>query len=101
MPNPKNPGPVSEYTIQALIDRNVKGKNLERYPSPVEENDFLLYDKIIALSQAEHKPMLKSRFNGHHRKITYFEVGDLPLEEPKAAMQKLAKLIEQLVRDLV
>ena len=100
MPSPNNPGPISIHAIKALEDRNVVGKNLDRYPSPVDENDFLYHDKIIALSEHEHKPMLKARFNGQHRKVTFFEVGDLPLEEPKAAMGKISALIDQLVIDI-
>jgi protein-tyrosine phosphatase len=100
MPSPNNPGPVSVHTIQALKNRNVSGKHLSRNPMPVVETDFLHYDKIIALSEIEHKPMLITRFNGHHAKVDYFEVGDLPLEEPEAAMTKLSILVEKLVRDI-
>jgi protein-tyrosine phosphatase len=63
----------------------------------VVEDDFLHYDKIIALSKKEHQPMLISRFNGHHVKVSYFEVGDLPLEDPAAAMNKLSGLVEELI----
>ena len=100
MPSPNNPGPVSAHTIKALEDRNVTGEHLKRYPSPVEEKDFLRYDKIIALSENEHKPMLINRFNGHHAKVAYFEVGDLPLETPEAAMDKISSLVEQLIKDI-
>ena len=40
--------------------------------------------------------MLEERFKVYFDKIGFFEVGDLPLEEPKQAMDKLAILIEIL-----
>jgi protein-tyrosine phosphatase len=96
MPSLNNPGPISVHAVSALEERKVAVGGLNRFPLPVDEKDFLTYDKIIALSEQEHRPMLEERFNQHIDKIGFFEVGDLPLEEPKQAMDKLAILIEQL-----
>jgi len=100
MPSPNNPGPISVHTIQALSQRNIESNNLGRYPQKVDNQDFIKYEKIIALSKLEHGPMLSDRFSQHLDKVEYFEVGDLPLEEPKAAMSKLSMLVEQLVSEL-
>jgi hypothetical protein len=40
--------------------------------------------------------MLERRFNRYTEKVRFFEVGDLPLEHPEAAMNKLAVLVEKL-----
>jgi len=96
MPSPNNPGPISLHAVSALEERKVAGKGLDRFPLPIEERDFLSYDKIIALSEKEHRPMLEDRFKEYCDKIDFFEVGDLPLEEPKQAMDKLALLLENL-----
>jgi protein-tyrosine phosphatase len=97
IPNPDNPGPISVHVLSALTDRSIKGKNLARFPIAVTKNDLEKYDKIIALSEQEHRPMLESCFNGYVNTITFFEVGDLPLEKPGSAIKKLATLIEMLV----
>lgn len=97
MPSPNNPGPISQHTIEALEERKINGKDLTRFPMPIEENDFIKYDKIIALSENEHRPMLEARFNHHCDKIGFFEVGDLPLEHPIEAMNKLTLLVDALV----
>jgi len=96
MPSPNNPGPISTHAISALEERKINGKALDRFPLPIEESDFLTYDKIIALSEQEHRPMLEERFTKYLDKIGYFEVGDLPIEHPKQAMDKLALLVEAL-----
>ena len=63
-----------------------------------QENDFLKYDRIIALSEDEHRPMLEARFRHHCQAVVFFEVGDLPLEEPKKAMDKISLLVDALVK---
>jgi len=100
MPSNNNPGPISVHALEALDNRKIKGKSLRRYPRPVIESDFMDYDRIIALSEAEHRPMLEERFDQHLDKVAFFEVGDLPLEEPKEAMNKVALYIETLIDKL-
>ena len=97
MPSPSNPGSISEHALKALNERKIHGKALSRLPMPIEDDDFIKNDKIIALSENEHRPMLEARFNQHSSKVDFFEVGDLPLEYPVEAMNKLALLIEALV----
>ena len=97
MPSLNNPGPVSKHTIEALQEREITGINLRRFPLQLIEDDFVVYNKIIALSEEEHRPMLESLFTHYNKNVTYFEVGDLPLEEPKSALNKLAKLIDELI----
>jgi protein-tyrosine phosphatase len=100
MPSLNNPGPISVHTLDALKTRNIEGRDVDRYPRPIEKADFNRYDRIIALSEDEHRPMLEARFLAHYGKVGYFEVGDLPLEEPKLAMQKIASHIDDLVEKL-
>lgn len=100
MPSLNNPGPISVHTIEGLKVRKVKGRELNRYPRPIEKADFTRYEKIIAMSAAEHRPMLESRFLAHCAKVEYFEVGDLPLEHPKSAIHKIACEVEKLVAEL-
>jgi protein-tyrosine phosphatase len=96
MPNPQNPGAISKHALNALEQRNIVGSALTRFPQPLAEKDFDEYHHIIALSELEHRPMLERRFNRYTEKVRFFEVGDLPLEHPEAAMNKLAVLVEKL-----
>lgn len=100
MPSLNNPGPISTHALSALEERKINGKALNRFPLPIEEKDFMTYDKIIALSEQEHRPMLQERFLKYCDKIGFFEVGDLPLEAPKQAMDKLALLVETLAKHI-
>lgn len=101
MPNPENPGPISANALEALIERNIEGKGIDRYPQPFIKADFKKYHRFIAMSEVEHRPMLESRFKEYLDKVEFFEVGDLPLEEPKAAMQKIAALVDEIVKEII
>lgn len=101
MPSLNNPGPISVFTLQELKARNIPGKELNRYPRPIEKADFNRHDLIIALSEAEHKPMLEERYLAFSQMVQYFEVGDLPLESPENALPKIAELVDELIINLV
>jgi protein-tyrosine phosphatase len=101
MPSLNNPGPISVHTLEALQQRGIEGKGLNRYPRPMEKADFTRNERIIAMSDAEHRPMIHARFLAHCAKVEYFEVGDLPLEQPAEAMRKIALLIDRLAEEIV
>lgn len=101
MPSLNNPGPISVHTLEALHQKGVEGKGVNRYPRPMEKADFTKSERIIAMSEAEHRPMMQERFLAHCDKVEYFEVGDLPLEEPTAALQKITMEIDQLVDEML
>ena len=101
MPNPGNPGPISANTMEALWERNIKGKEIDRFPQPLEKADFKKYHRFIALSELEHRPMLEVRFREYLDRMEFFEVGDLPLEAPKPAMNKIAALVDGLVKEIL
>lgn len=100
MPSLNNPGPISIHTLEALQAKGIKGKNLKRFPRPVKKQDFATNNRIIAMSEKEHRPMIESRFLGQADKIEYFEVGDLPVDTPELAILKITNLVEKLVAQI-
>lgn len=100
MPSLNNPGPISIHTIQALDKKGIQGRKLERFPRPVLKQDFVAYDRIVAMSEVEHRPMIESRFFGQADSINYFEVGDLPVETPALAILKITNLVDKLVKQI-
>ena len=101
MPSLNNPGSISVHTIEALDKLGIPGTNLQRSPRPLTKKDFIQYDRIIALSEAEHRPMLETRFSAYCSNVQYFEVGDLPVENPSEALPKIAGLVDDLMATLL
>lgn len=101
MPSLNNPGPISVHTMEALKERGIKAHGINNYPRPIVQADFQTNDRILAMSELEHRPMLESRFPSYSHNVEYYEVGDLPLEAPKGAIQKIAKLVDGIVDEIL
>ena len=93
----RNPGPISPATLQGLIDLGVIPDASMRYPRSVQVADLARADRIIALSRHEHQPMVEQFFPAYGSRVEYWEVGDLPLETPARAIEKMTGLVERMV----
>ena len=74
---------------------------MERYPLLMTAADFDGYEQIIAVSEAEHLPMIEEHFPSHKGQVTYFEIGDLHLEPSETAMPRLREELNVLLHELV
>ena len=93
----RNPGPLSPYTVEALRKLGINLNSGTRFPLTVYPADFLAADRIIALSQREHEPMLKAYFPTYEPRVEYWEVGDIAIEAPANAIVKMVVLTGRLL----
>ena len=96
----RNPGPISPKTLEGLRALGVDLDGDLRYPLPVRPTDFDRADRAIALSRREHGPMVESFFPAHGRIVEYWEVGDVEIEPPASAIEKMIELTERLLADM-
>ena len=71
-----------------------------RYPLAARSSDFARADRTIALSRREHEPMVESFFPAHRPLVGYWEVGDVEIESPASAIEKMIELIERLLQEI-
>src|SRR4051812_32086220 len=57
-----NVGPVAPSVVQALVQRNISHRGTGRAPEQAVADDLGAVDLIVALSEAEHRPLLQERF---------------------------------------
>ena len=58
-----NVGPMATSAIEALHVRGIRiGDDGARFPAPATTEDFQSADRVVALKQAEHQPLLQERF---------------------------------------
>jgi protein-tyrosine phosphatase len=93
----RNPGPISPHTADGLRARGIRLDPVPRPPRDVTGEDLAGAALIIALKEAEHRPLVELRFPRWADQVRYWNVDDLPEPIPGAALAK----IEALVRDLV
>lgn len=91
-----NPGPIADATRQGLAARNIPLGPL-RFPMQLTQEDLETADRVIALYDHEHRPMLRQYFPQAPDHIQYWLVPDLDEMAPEHALA----LIEQNVRTLL
>jgi protein-tyrosine phosphatase len=88
----KNIGPMAPSAVQALEALAIRAaEDMARFPVQVTADDLGQADRIIALKQAEHLPLLEERFPTWAEKVEFWEVDDTP---------EVLDLIEREVMDL-
>lgn len=95
-----NPGPLSPQTRHALQALGITLDAHLRDPLSAQPVDFHAADRIIALSQQEHQPMVERFFPAFAPIVEYWEVGDLPVESPTRAIEKMIGLMDQLLKEI-
>src|SRR6266568_8296184 len=88
-----NNGPISEFAMRALSDLDVIPAHPFRFPIACTVRDFELADLVIAMKEAEHRSLMKTKFNAWAERVTYWHVHDLDV----ADFAETAKLIDVLV----
>lgn len=74
-----NVGPMSLAAVEALKAFGVRaGDAVTRLPAQVTTDDLELADRVVALKQAEHLPLLQERFPAWAEKVEFWEVDDAP-----------------------
>lgn len=89
-------GPISLHTLQALVKKDIPFGHI-RSPISVTEQDLLNAQHIIALKQAEHRPLVSKNFPAWVERVEYWHVHDVEDEHPEQALPQ----IETAVRDLL
>jgi protein-tyrosine phosphatase len=87
-----NIGPMARSAVQALEASGIRGPELTRSPIQAIADDFESAQWIVALQEAEHRPLLQERFPVWTDRVEYWHVAD--------ASQALSQ-IEREVMDLI
>ncbi len=96
-PDPYNPGPMSRNTARWLAARGIAVPDPVREPLRVNEGDFAAAALVVAVKEAEHRPMLEWMFPDQLRRVEFWHVHDLDCAPPEEAIPELARLVEELV----
>src|SRR4051794_16902802 len=57
-----NYGPISRYTLSRLKEQGVEHDADQRFPQPLAEADLAAADMVVAVKEAEHRPLVAARF---------------------------------------
>lgn len=100
LPGAGNPGPISIHALSFLNLYQIEAQNLFRYPMKVSGEELAGADRIVALSEREHKPMIMALHDAFEHHVEYFDIDDVDIEEPSRAIPKLVHRLDQLMGEL-
>ena len=89
--SPANAGPIPAYVPAGLAARGVTFDEPARLPCAVCAADLAAADLIVAVSAAEHQPLLTQAFPAWAEHATYWQVediGGMPAEQALAALER-------------
>ena len=94
-----NVGPISMQTVAALRARNIRVTGEKRSPRQVTGSDLAAADWIVAVKEAEHRPLLRERFTDWEDCVEYWHVHDLDKATAEEALTEIeARMKELLIR---
>jgi protein-tyrosine phosphatase len=95
----RNPGPISAETILGLRARGLAIAS-PRYPLALTETDLTRADRVIALYESEHRPLLHTLFPEWVHRVEYWQVPDLGEMEAVEALDRIERNVKSLVECL-
>jgi protein-tyrosine phosphatase len=95
-----NRGPISPYALSGLHERGITPGPEVRFPRQVQEDDFAQADRIIALDETEHLPLLQQRFPTWTEHVEFWQVPDIPRASVASALATMETQVHELVRAL-
>jgi protein-tyrosine phosphatase len=98
--SPENIGPMSRIALEALRAKTIVPEGAARYPRPCSVADFDQAQVVIAMKEAEHRPVIEQRFPEAASRVTYWHVDDIGFAHPSIALAMIDEQIDQLISTL-
>ena len=99
-PDPRNPGPMSRDTMTALRKMGVPFDSYLRFPQLVTDSDFDAAHHVVAVKEAEHRPIIQRNFPKWLERVEFWHVHDLDCCGPEEAIPHLDREVASLVKRL-
>jgi protein-tyrosine phosphatase len=95
--DPFNQGPLSRHTSLRLAEMGISLPEPARMPRDLEATNLEQAARVVAVKEAEHRPLMARRFPAWVDRVEYWHVHDLDCAGAETALPQL----EQLVADLI
>jgi protein-tyrosine phosphatase len=93
-------GPISPHTLAALKKLNIPLGCTGKKPTPLTSYDLVSAYRIVALKEAEHRPMMEKQFPEWAAKIEYWGVHDIDFADPVQALPQIHDQVLKLIESL-
>jgi protein-tyrosine phosphatase len=98
--SPDNFGPMSLFAREALAGKNITPEGGSRKPRSCSLTDFNEAQLVIALKEAEHRPLIELRFPEVANRVIYWNVDDVGFVHPSIALSMIDDHVRELISTL-
>ena len=95
-----NSGSISPHTLAALAERAIPLPSAERAPRDVTQADLEASAFVIALKEAEHRPLVLRLFPELLHRVEFWHVDDVGDAPPSVALPMIERHVQELVKRL-
>lgn len=92
--------PLSPHTAEAMIRLGLARSLTGADRTPLREEDLRAAQRVIALKEAEHYPMMVRSFPDWAERIDYWGIHDLDCAGPETALRQIYSQVEGLAAEL-
>jgi len=92
---------MSPHTIAGLEERGIPLPSMLRAPRDVQRADFLGAAVVIAVKDAEHRPLVETRFPDQCGRVEFWQIDDVGDAPPSVALPMIEREVRTLVSRLV
>jgi protein-tyrosine phosphatase len=85
-PVKENVGPLSWHTLARLATLGIPAESYLRLPLAVTHDDFERAQHIVAVKEAEHRPLIAGRFPAWLARVEFWRVHDVDCAHAREAM---------------
>ncbi len=93
-------GDLSPHTEDRMRRRGVDRRHTAPGRQSLTEADLRSADRVIALQEEEHRPMLAAAFPRWEPRVEYWDVADLGFAEPGDALDAIERRVDRLLDEL-
>jgi len=98
--HPANIGPISGHAASGLAARGIPLAEPDRRPQVVHAQELDTFQRIVALKESEHRPMMRERFPAWVDRIEYWQIHDIDCARPEEALAELERRLEAILGEL-
>jgi len=93
-------GDLSSYTQEALEERGIPRDCTGPTRVPLTQADLARAERVIALKEDEHRPLMEQHFPLWADHIQYWHVHDLDQSEAEDALPEIERQVEALIEEM-
>lgn len=95
----RNPGPISRDTVRWLSAMQIPLPSEHRWPRDLTTRDLEQATRVIAMKEAEHRPLMRLRFPDFEHKVEYWHIDDQDVATPAEALPLLVARLDALLQE--